>query len=129
MTPRILLVEDEPSLMRAFARVLVPFGMVVPVVSVVEALTALNDGTFDLVVTDHDLPDGTGLAVIAAARASSPWARRILVTGNDAVDLAEHVRLNVVQAALLKPFLNSTLVGVVTRLLPAKAGDDASIEE
>jgi serine/threonine-protein kinase RsbW len=123
MPSRILIVEDEPMLMRAYVHVLRPLGTVIPVGSVTEAVAALKSAAFDLLFTDHHLPDGTSLAVLAAARASSPWARRILLTGDDSIDLEAAVTLGIVHAALQKPFAAPMLRMVAQRLLPAPSAD------
>jgi DNA-binding NarL/FixJ family response regulator len=104
-------------LRRAYVLALQPLGVVVPLVYVSEAIAALKSAAFDIVVVDYHLPDGTALAILAAAKASSPWARRVLLTGDDSIDIEMQVRLGVVHGALMKPFLAHTLRVVVEGLV------------
>jgi CheY-like chemotaxis protein len=117
MTTRILVVEDEPLLNQTLVRLLLPFGPVAPMVYVHEALLALKCGRFDLVIADYNLPDGLGLTVLAAARAALSTTKRILISGNDALDLVELVRLGVVDRAIRKPFSAADLREAVASVL------------
>src|SRR5690606_29800226 len=78
---RILLVEDDPETRRGLAGALSAVGTeVVPCGSVTVAFDALDRSSFDLVVVDLGLPDGTGAQVIRRARASTPSAVVLVVT-------------------------------------------------
>jgi signal transduction histidine kinase/ActR/RegA family two-component response regulator len=58
---RILLVEDNRDTLRFFSWILDRAGCAVTsAVSVADAVQALQDNTFDLVVSDIELPDGSG---------------------------------------------------------------------
>ncbi|HTO02932.1 MAG TPA: ATP-binding protein, partial [Opitutus sp.] len=66
---RLLLVEDDDSSLETFSRLLRRDGHdVVPVSTVVDALAAANSGTFDLVISDIGLPDGTGIELMEQLR-------------------------------------------------------------
>lgn len=52
-------------------------------VSLADATAALGATEFDAVVTEYDLPDGTGLELIADARESQPEATCVLYTAAD----------------------------------------------
>ena len=69
--PHILLVEDDPGIAPGLAAFLESEGMTVtPAATQAQALSALGSGTrFDLLLLDIGLPDGSGFAVCAAARA------------------------------------------------------------
>lgn len=78
---RVLLVEDDAITLEFIGRLLADAGAsVVEAASVREALAALERGaTFDLLLTDYALLDGTGLEV---ARAAQGRVRRtVLVSG------------------------------------------------
>ena len=67
----ILLVEDDTSIIRNLAALLEQEGFsVVCAATQREALAALADGSFDLLLLDLSLPDGSGYAICAAARRS-----------------------------------------------------------
>lgn len=62
--PRVLYVEDDPDLQRISGSLLGAGVDVVPAGTLEEARRALSEGTFDLVVLDVVLPDGSGLALV-----------------------------------------------------------------
>jgi adenylate cyclase len=53
-----------------------------------EGLKAAQDDGFDLVLLDHELPDGTGLELLPALRSSCPRAAVLYVTGHQELALA-----------------------------------------
>ncbi|MCA1978158.1 MAG: sigma-54 dependent transcriptional regulator [Thiobacillus sp.] len=70
LSPRILLVDDEPDLLDLMELTLVKLGLETDrAASVAEACRKLAGGHYDLCLTDMRLGDGEGLAVIAAASA------------------------------------------------------------
>ena len=91
---RLLIVEDRESLRRMMHRALTGEGYAVEVAAdVPEALTALAAAEtaaqpFDLVLTDLKLPSGTGLEVLAAARAGRSAPPVVVLTGYGTVQAA-----------------------------------------
>ena len=103
---RVLVVDDEPALVRAVARELRQDALVVGVGSLAEALAVLDEegaDPFDVVLADLELGDGRGTAVLARARERHPAALRVLMTGHGAAaaDADPHA---LVQALLPKPW-------------------------
>ena len=47
----------------------------------IEALRVMDEDTFDLVVTDHEMPRLTGVELIRVLRATCPQTSTILMTG------------------------------------------------
>ncbi len=87
----LLFVEDEGPLREAVAEHLADHGFqVVSVASGRQALEALADFAFDLVLTDLRLPDVDGFGVLEAARERYPDVAVVVLTGygtvQDAVD-------------------------------------------
>jgi CheY-like chemotaxis protein len=69
---QILVVDDETDLLATYERLLRRHGYaVVPAASREAGLSAVRSGRPALVVTDLRLPDGDGLDVVHAARASA----------------------------------------------------------
>jgi DNA-binding response OmpR family regulator len=66
---RILLVEDDPDVRPLIEHILVADGgyLVTAVESAADARRLLGSQAFDLVITDVNLPDGSGLTVADAA--------------------------------------------------------------
>ncbi len=82
-TERILLVEDHGDVRRALAELLESLGYrVVAVGSVAEAMEATGtDREIDVLVTDLQLPDGSGLDLVEALRGSDPRLPVVLISG------------------------------------------------
>jgi len=86
---RVLVVEDRESLRRMLERALAEEGhAVVAVDDAPPALAALAGAPFDLVLTDLKLPGGSGLDVLAAARARRPPPPVLVMTAYGTVAAA-----------------------------------------
>jgi CheY-like chemotaxis protein len=79
---RILVVEDEPATLRLMARLLRGLGHTVTTAGTITlALRAVEAGTFDLIVSDIGLPDGSGLELVRRATARQGPVAAIALTG------------------------------------------------
>ena len=79
---RVLLVEDHPDTMKMLRRLLESSGYVVTTASSVTAAKALIEShTFDILVSDIGLPDGTGLELVRSVRAKNLAIPGIAITG------------------------------------------------
>jgi DNA-binding NarL/FixJ family response regulator len=79
--PRILLVDDDPTVIRALWRILRrcrPQLQINTAGSASQALTALEDLSYDLVITDLQMPGGGGQAVLEALAAHHPETARVV---------------------------------------------------
>jgi len=122
--PRILLVEDDPSVRNATRMLLKIEGFTVTAVgSLEQALDALAaQRHFDLLITDYHLgPTQTGIQVIAALRARlGPQFKAVLVTGDTSPalqNIASDPDLHVTS----KPIRAETLLRLLRELLPGDA--------
>jgi PAS domain S-box-containing protein len=96
VTTRILVTEDEPLVLRVFAKILAkPDREILCAAGAVEALAiAERVGRIDVALLDKNLGDGSGLDVARALRERDPFTQVILVTGYASVDSAvEAVRI------------------------------------
>jgi diguanylate cyclase (GGDEF)-like protein/PAS domain S-box-containing protein len=103
--PRILVVEDEPSIQQLLQEVLRRPGWEVRVASrISEARSILFEGDVDVAVLDKNLPDGCGLALIPLLVARTPDVESIVMTAFPTIDSAiEALQLHVFEY-LEKPF-------------------------
>ncbi len=86
---RVLLVDDEPSMRKSLASNLRQDQHdILEVARVEEAQRCLADADFDVVVTSQRLPDGEGLAVIAAARETDPTISVVFLAPIASIELA-----------------------------------------
>lgn len=106
--PRLLLVDDEPAILRSYALLLQsrPSLAGVEVATArtpAEAATALRAGGLALVLSDHDLRSAwTGVDVLREAAHLDPQARRVLVSGHEPATMERLVDGRIVQAFVPK---------------------------
>ena len=118
---RILLVEDDPDVRVLLEHVLVSAGCDVAAVETVKSAKRLLEAQpYDLVVTDGNLPDGTGVDIADEAKARG--IATLIVTGRTLPlppeRLAEYT-------CLLKPLRPGKLIDTIRQMLPKKAGEAA----
>src|SRR5688572_8254125 len=115
-TIRVLYVDDEPSLCRAFARMFLGDSSVsvTTLTSSIEASTLVESTAFDVIVSDLRMPSMDGIAFLTSARAKCPQARRLLVSGYADLDSAISAINRVgVDRLLTKPWNTGELVNAV----------------
>ena len=104
----ILLVEDDPDIADILDIVLTKAGFDVRVARTLkEARVQLNRAdVFEVIVTDKNLPDGSGLTLLEESRSSGRDAELVVITGFPSIDTAvQALRLGVYDY-LEKPFRN-----------------------
>lgn len=79
--PAVLLVDDELSLLDSLRLNLEPYFEVETAASAQEAEMHLALRPFDVIISDHLMPDETGLDFLVRMSERYPDARRILLTG------------------------------------------------
>jgi PAS domain S-box-containing protein len=115
---RVLVLDDEPLVCRAVARMLVGEHDVVTLSEPAEALARLTGGEFfDIVLCDLMMPGMSGIQCYEALRASRPeLARRmVFLTGGAFTEEAQAFLERVPNARLEKPFEAEALRDVVAR--------------
>ncbi len=110
----VLLVDDDVAVVGVLRRVLERAGFsVVTATRREEARRLLEPSRFDVIVSDINLPDDTGLALLADARAADEEVPVILLTGGPTLQTAiRAVELGAFRY-LLKPTPSDELVAVV----------------
>jgi len=116
MGGRILVVDDEASVLEIFKRVLARQGhRVHACLSPDEAIGEFARANFDLLVVDKNLPSMNGFDLLAELRKVDPDLPVILMTASPEPLLAQTVRL---QGYLAKPFRNlKQITDTVRRVL------------
>jgi DNA-binding NtrC family response regulator len=126
---KILVVDDDTAMREMMALALRKEGFdVQSAVSADEARQAVDDSTFDLIVTDIYLGDGTGLELLAHCHEACPEAKVILVTAHGTIETAASARQLGVFDYLAKPFEVATLVERVHAALQHRLSDGTEIE-
>jgi DNA-binding response OmpR family regulator len=121
---RILVVEDEPDIRRLNAEVLECSGYKVDTAEdgmagwrVLHAVSHAP-GSYDLLITDHDMPGLTGLALVKKVRAARMALPVIMATGALPVrDLFTRYPWIQPAAALVKPYSIEQLLRTVEAVL------------
>lgn len=86
---RILIVDDEPAILRTFRYCLEDDGYRISTASNGEqALEALNREVFDVCFLDLRLGDESGLDLLPQIKAIAPWVRVVIATAHSSVDSA-----------------------------------------
>lgn len=101
---RLLVVDDEEIIRQVFRDLMGKECEVVEAETAEEALAHLERATFELIVTDKNLPGLSGLDLAQEARKRNPDSKVILMTGYPSVVTAQQaIELGVLDY-LLKPF-------------------------
>ena len=89
MSRRLLIVDDEPAILRSLSRTFQRHGFEVRVANNgIEALAVLDEFVPDVVISDHKMPGMTGRELLQVIGVRLPTTRRILFSGF-AVDAAD----------------------------------------
>ncbi|MCL5429258.1 MAG: response regulator [Chloroflexi bacterium] len=120
MTPkRVLLVEDQKEsaeVFRAGLESLKRDFQVVVVSSAEDALKALENGNFDLLIADVLLPGISGLELMVRFRRINPETKVILVSGVHDNEIRKQVARSGAEAFFFKPVELADLLDAVERL-------------
>jgi two-component system response regulator AtoC len=116
MIEKVLVVDDEPLMLRFVTDVLKRQGKeVVSATNGSDAIKALEQEMFDLIITDMKMPQKNGLDVLKAAKKLYPNIFVILATAHGTIESAvEAMKLGAFNY-LIKPFSPEALEGVVAR--------------
>ena len=112
---RILIVDDEPELLNLLADLLTRKGhQIVSCTNGADALRKFtDDGPFDCVVTDYQMPRKNGVVLIMDIRKQKPDQKVILVSG-DPPQIPDFVRKDTGEFPILeKPYHNAELLDLL----------------
>lgn len=114
--PRILFVEDDPSVITTCSIALEAEGYPLTAVSsTAEALALLANDDFSIVVTDIYLDERTGLDVLRAAKDYHPGCAVVVITGQGTMETVMQATERGAFDYLAKPFDVSKLLDAVGR--------------
>lgn len=125
---RILVVDGDTAIRQLSTAVLIQSGYEVDTVDDgADAWQALNNDRFDLLITDHNLPELTGVGLLKKLRAARMDLPVIMAT--ETLPKEEFNRYPWLQpaATLPKPYTVAELVGTVKKVLRAIEDDREQI--
>jgi two-component system chemotaxis response regulator CheY len=104
----VLLAEDDAFSRKLVLSSLTRLGVtrVTAVSNGVEALQAIADAKapFDLIISDWNMPQMTGLDLLRLVRSEHPAMPFLMLTGNATIDLVKAARSQNVDGYVIKPF-------------------------
>jgi len=108
---RILVVDDESSIRDTLRRYLHQAGHRVETApDGIEALQTVEEGAFDIVITDLNMPRMGGVELVKRLKEYSPQTITIVLTGHGSLDSAVAVLHQGCDDYLLKPLNNFELI-------------------
>jgi prevent-host-death family protein len=118
---RVLLVDDEASILTSYSRALVEGGFdVTKAGGSVEALRRLKAMTFDVILTDLLIPETNGLALLERLHTMSPDLPVIVMLDKMSNKIAVEVAERGVLQVLVKPISGELLRRTVTRAVRSR---------
>ena len=115
---RLLIVDDERALMQALCDTLRERGYeTVGLTSGREALTALRNRPFDVLLADLMMPEMDGISLLRAALDEDPNLVGVIMTGQGTVETAVEAMKSGALDYILKPFRLSAIMPVLNRAL------------
>lgn len=118
----VLVVDDDPGLLRALEKVLIGEGCTVTCASwAAEAMEQLADrnNRFDLIITDLRMPFVKGNTILHAAKVVFPAVPVIIITAFGSPEMKEECLAQGAAAFLEKPLDAPRLIGVIESVLKA----------
>ncbi len=121
----VLIVEDEPLLGRNMKTFLNRQGFAAEhAETVAEGMRLYQTLQPDLVIVDHNLPDGTGLTLIETIRTTDRWTKLVMITAHGGVELAVAAMKAGADDYLTKPVSLSEMSLLAGRLLQQSRLED-----
>jgi two-component system, OmpR family, response regulator VanR len=102
---RVLVVEDNKNVQNVLSRMISSMGFEVALAdNGLEALAVFLDGSFDLVLTDLQMPTMDGSSLAHFVKEMSPNTPVILLTGADRETVWKKAKSESIDSVIFKPF-------------------------
>ncbi len=102
--PRLLIVDDDALVCRSLAKAFRRTVDVATAENTSSARALLATNSFDVVLSDFDMPQEDGLTFLRWVAAEYPLMRRVVMTADEPVSVAPSLEDGTVHARLTKPF-------------------------
>ena len=113
---KVLIVDDEPGMRRILTVNLHRDShVVVEAAGAAEAVALIGREEFDVVVTDHKMPDGSGLDVLHAVQEDDPTTSVIFLTAVGTLELAVESMRQGAFDFITKPFIPDVVRAAIRR--------------
>lgn len=122
--PRLLIVDDEPDMLDFLERVLRRRFAVSRASSADEALGALEEGEFEVLITDQKMPNVSGLELLERIRDRHPGLVRVLISGfTEVPDIQRAADRCGIHNYILKPVDSQRLIEAVEKAYRVRDGE------
>jgi CheY-like chemotaxis protein len=121
ISKRILVADDDKSIQKLVSKFLAFMGFEVALAgNGIEALAIFLESSFDLVLTDLQMPAMDGLSLARHIKERSPSTPVILLTGSDRETVRRNVKRAPVDSVIFKPFRLADLQRTVQGALASR---------
>jgi two-component system, sensor histidine kinase and response regulator len=118
---RVVIVDDDPAQVRALSSILADHGYeTTGFTRPAQALTAIRPGRFELLLSDMNMPDISGINLLEAAQQIDPDLVGVIMTGEGTIQTAVEAMRTGAFDYILKPFKLSSLIPVLARALAVR---------
>lgn len=122
MNEKILIVEDEETLRESLARVFSREGyQVIGTHEAESAMALLQDGTFDLILTDIVLPGSSGIELLKWIKDTAPDQMVIIMTAYASLETAVETLRSGAYDYVVKPIIHEEIKQIVRNALKVRA--------
>lgn len=115
--PRVLIADDEKTVRNLLIRVLALVGIsdheIAEAADGFQAELELQERTFELMITDNDMPHATGREVIEWARGENRLPPTILISGGICEEDRDHLARSLGVTVIRKPFKIAEMIAVI----------------
>lgn len=109
----ILLVDDEPAILRALRRQFTRAAEVLTASGAAEALAILEAGDIAMMLTDYRMPSRNGVDLLREVRQRWPRTRRFLMSGNQVAGIEKMIASGLVETFFPKPLDFAAILAVL----------------
>ena len=122
---KILIVDDSKDIRDILSKVLSLMGFEAAVASNGnEALNLFLTNSFDLVLTDLEMPDLDGWTLALHIKDKSPNTPVVLITGSEKEAVMERLKGSCIDSILFKPFMLEDIEKTVQIMLDERLGEN-----
>ncbi|CCQ11995.1 response regulator [Pseudoalteromonas luteoviolacea B = ATCC 29581] len=115
---KILLVDDEESILKALSRILRPYYEVTTFSDSQAAVESLKNVQYNLIISDIRMPNIDGFELLRQAKEIQPVLGRMLISGYaDLEDCEEAIDTELAAVVVSKPWDNFELLNVIKLVL------------
>lgn len=100
---KVLLVDDDGSVLRALRRYLTKHYQVETAQNAEIAAVRLAEGDFEAIITDFDMPVYNGVWLLGQVAVKYPGMSRVMISANDPALFAPHIQSGLIQHYHIKP--------------------------